>query len=91
MAKKIFHRRIRTHYEQLSKFRSRIIGLKEAGWSNRRIARHVCRSDAAIIRCWQEWVDSGRLQWYDGSGPPKTTIDRENRVFVRSAVTAPDS
>ncbi|GFS94214.1 hypothetical protein TNCV_3786711 [Trichonephila clavipes] len=42
-------RRIRAHYEQLSEFeRGRIIGLKEAGWANRRIARHMGRSDAAI-------------------------------------------
>ncbi|GFV40492.1 hypothetical protein TNCV_4643881 [Trichonephila clavipes] len=37
-------RRIRAHYEQLSVFeRDRIIGLKEAGWANRRIARHMGR------------------------------------------------
>ena len=39
-------RRIRAHYEQLSEFaKGRIIGLKEAGWANRRIARHLGRSD----------------------------------------------
>ncbi|GFV49326.1 uncharacterized protein TNCV_3630121 [Trichonephila clavipes] len=38
---------IRLHYEQLSEFeRGRIIGLKEAGWANRRIARHMGGSDA---------------------------------------------
>ncbi|GFU78916.1 putative transposable element [Trichonephila clavipes] len=38
--------RIRTHYEQLSEFeRGHIIGLKKAGWANRRIARHMGRSD----------------------------------------------
>ncbi|GFS49412.1 hypothetical protein NPIL_411241 [Nephila pilipes] len=53
---------IRAHYEQLLKFqRSRNIGLKEAGWANRRIALHMGRSDVAISRCWQEWVDSGRF------------------------------
>ncbi|GFW61871.1 hypothetical protein TNCV_4668961 [Trichonephila clavipes] len=35
-------RRIRAHFEQLSEFeRGPIIGLKEAGWANRRIARHM--------------------------------------------------
>ncbi|GFW24530.1 transposable element Tc1 transposase [Trichonephila clavipes] len=39
-------RGIRVHYEQLSKFeRGRIIGLKEGVWANRRIARHMGRSD----------------------------------------------
>ncbi|GFW04133.1 HTH_Tnp_Tc3_2 domain-containing protein [Trichonephila clavipes] len=46
--------RIRAYYEQLSEFeRGRIIRLKEAGWTNRRIARHMGRKmrpleDAAV-------------------------------------------
>ncbi|GFW66670.1 hypothetical protein TNCV_1371031 [Trichonephila clavipes] len=41
--------RIQAHYEQLSEFeRGRIIGLKDAGWANRRTARHMGRNDAAI-------------------------------------------
>ncbi|GFT97166.1 hypothetical protein TNCV_3858241 [Trichonephila clavipes] len=43
---------IRAHYEQLSEFeRGRIIELKEGGWANWRIARHMGRSDGAIRRC----------------------------------------
>ncbi|GFS63032.1 hypothetical protein TNCV_3743011 [Trichonephila clavipes] len=39
--------RIRAHYEKQSKFeRGRFIEMKEAGWINRRNARHVDRSDA---------------------------------------------
>ncbi|GFU10304.1 transposable element Tcb1 transposase [Trichonephila clavipes] len=58
--------RIRAHYEQLSEFeRGCFIRLKEAGWENRRIARHMGRSDTAIRSCWQEWVDSGRFQCHD--------------------------
>ncbi|GFX79080.1 HTH_Tnp_Tc3_2 domain-containing protein [Trichonephila clavipes] len=39
-------RRNRWQYEQLTDFdRGRIIGLREAGWSNRRIGRHLGRSD----------------------------------------------
>ncbi|GFT54683.1 integrase catalytic domain-containing protein [Trichonephila clavipes] len=38
---KMTRHRIRAHYEQLSEFeRGRIIGQKEAGWANWRIARH---------------------------------------------------
>ncbi|GFW47654.1 uncharacterized protein TNCV_2828471 [Trichonephila clavipes] len=63
-------RRVRDHYEQLSEFeRGRIIGLKEGGWTNRRINRHMGRSDVAIRRCWQECVDSGRFKRHDSSGP----------------------
>ncbi|GFT48469.1 HTH_Tnp_Tc3_2 domain-containing protein [Trichonephila clavipes] len=49
------------------------------------------RSDAAIRRCWQERVDNGRFQRHDVRGLPKVTADREDRLIVRSAVTAPDS
>ncbi|GFX17189.1 HTH_Tnp_Tc3_2 domain-containing protein [Trichonephila clavipes] len=84
--------RIRAHYEQLSEFeRGRIIGLKEGGWANRRIARLMGRSDAAIRRCCQEWVDCERLQRHDGSSQPRVTADQEDRLIVRSTVTALDS
>ncbi|GFX25012.1 cytochrome P450 3A8 [Trichonephila clavipes] len=60
--------RIRAHYEQLSEFeRGPIIVLKEAGWTNRRITRFRGRSDAAIRRCWQEWMGNDRFQRQDGS------------------------
>ncbi|GFT46748.1 HTH_Tnp_Tc3_2 domain-containing protein [Trichonephila clavipes] len=83
---------IGAHYEQLPEFeRGCIIELKEAGWANRKIARHMGRSDAAIKIYWKEWVDSGRFQRHDGSSRPRVTADREDRLIVRSAVTAPDS
>ncbi|GFT98111.1 uncharacterized protein TNCV_789301 [Trichonephila clavipes] len=73
------HRRIQAHYEQLSEFeRGHIIGLKEGGWANWRIAHHMGRSDAAIRRCWQELVNNGRFQCHDGSGRPRTTEDQED-------------
>nr|XP_042913807.1 uncharacterized protein LOC122273897 [Parasteatoda tepidariorum] len=84
--------RILAHYEKLSEFdRSRIIGLKEDGWTNRSIARHLSRSDAAIRRCWQGWLENGRVQCQDGSGRPRATTESEDRVIVRAAVTAPYS
>ncbi|GFV08065.1 transposable element Tc1 transposase [Trichonephila clavipes] len=44
----------RRQYEQLTDFdRGLIIGLREAGWSNRRIGRHLGRSDMVVARCWQ--------------------------------------
>ncbi|GFW80423.1 HTH_Tnp_Tc3_2 domain-containing protein [Trichonephila clavipes] len=75
-------RRIRAHYKQLSEFeRVRIIRLKETGWANRRIAPHMGRSDAAVRRCWQEWVGRGRFQRHDGRGRLKATTDREDRLI----------
>ncbi|GFS77989.1 uncharacterized protein TNCV_2028511 [Trichonephila clavipes] len=69
MTETIPGRGVRAHYEQLSEFeRDRIIGLREGGWANRRIARHNGRSHAAIERCWQEWVEESRSQRHEGSG-----------------------
>ncbi|GFW65791.1 DDE_3 domain-containing protein [Trichonephila clavipes] len=55
-------RRNRRQYEQLTDFdRGRIIGLREAGLSNRRIGRHLGRSDMVVARCWQQWITEGRV------------------------------
>ncbi|GFV11999.1 HTH_Tnp_Tc3_2 domain-containing protein [Trichonephila clavipes] len=80
--------RIEAHYKQISEFeRDRVIGQKKTGWANGRIARHMVQSDAAI-RCWKEWVDTGRFPSHDSSGRPKAIADRDDRLTVRSTVTA---
>ncbi|GFV14768.1 HTH_Tnp_Tc3_2 domain-containing protein [Trichonephila clavipes] len=85
------HHRIRAHYEQQSEFESgRIIGLKKGGWANRRVARYMGRSNAAITRCCQEWVDNGRFRRYDGSGQYRPSSDQEYILIVRSTVSALD-
>ncbi|UYV83554.1 hypothetical protein LAZ67_23001451, partial [Cordylochernes scorpioides] len=85
-------RKIRAHYKHMSEFETgHAVGLKEAGWSNRLIARHLCQSDAAIRRCWQKWVNNGKMQRQDGSGRPRATTEWEDRAIVRMAVAAPES
>ncbi|GFX39261.1 uncharacterized protein TNCV_3859851 [Trichonephila clavipes] len=80
---KVSRRRIRAHYEQLSVFeRGRIIGLKKAGWANRRITRHMGQRDAAIRRSWQEWVDSGKFLRHNGCGRPRVTANRDDSLIV---------
>ncbi|GFW89723.1 transposable element Tcb1 transposase [Trichonephila clavipes] len=77
-------------YEQLTDFdRGRIIGLREAGWSNRRIGRHLGRSDMVVARCWQQWITEGRVYRRGGSGRPRNTNDREDRAIRRVATSAP--
>ncbi|PRD28299.1 UNVERIFIED_CONTAM: hypothetical protein NCL1_32776 [Trichonephila clavipes] len=50
-------RHFRSQYEQLSQFeRGRIIGMMEAGWSARRVARQLGRSDCVVKRCWDQWI-----------------------------------
>ncbi|GFT06528.1 uncharacterized protein TNCV_3356491 [Trichonephila clavipes] len=50
-------RRFRRQYEQLLQFeRGRIIGIMEAGWSARRVARQSGRSDCVVRRCWDQGI-----------------------------------
>ncbi|GFV39051.1 transposable element Tc1 transposase [Trichonephila clavipes] len=78
-------RRNRRQYEQLTDFE--IIGLREAGWSNRRIGRHLGRSDMVVARCWQQWITEGRVYRRRGSGRPRNTNDREDRAIRRAVST----
>ncbi|GFW11649.1 HTH_Tnp_Tc3_2 domain-containing protein [Trichonephila clavipes] len=83
-------RRNRRQYEQLTDFdRGRIIGLREAGWSNRRIGRHLGRSDMVVARCWQQWITECRVYRRGGSGRHRNTNDREDRAIRRVATSAP--
>ncbi|GFU11807.1 HTH_38 domain-containing protein [Trichonephila clavipes] len=54
--------------------RGRIIGLREAGWSNRRIGRHLGRSDMVVARCWQQWITEGRVYRRGGQDVPGTQM-----------------
>ncbi|GFX72746.1 transposable element Tcb2 transposase [Trichonephila clavipes] len=80
-------RRNRRQYEQLTDFdRGRIIGLREAGWSNRRIGRHLGWSDMEVARCWQQWITEGRVYRRGRHpGPSRETIRRRlTEVDLRS-------
>ncbi|GFW92307.1 hypothetical protein TNCV_3541931 [Trichonephila clavipes] len=80
-------RRNRRQYEQLTDFdRGRIISLREAGWSNRRIGRHLGRSDMEVARCWQQWITEGRVYRRGGHPvPSRETIRRRlTEVGLRS-------
>ncbi|GFV53548.1 HTH_Tnp_Tc3_2 domain-containing protein [Trichonephila clavipes] len=61
----------------------------EAGWSNRRIGRHLGRSDMVVARCFQQWITEGRVYRHGGSGRPRNTNDREDRAIRRVATSAP--
>ncbi|GFV71486.1 transposable element Tcb1 transposase [Trichonephila clavipes] len=80
-------RRNRRQYEQLTDFdRGLLIGLREAGWSNRRIGRHLGRSDMVVARCWQQWITEGRVYRRGGHPvPSRETIRRRlTEVGLRS-------
>ncbi|GFU16516.1 HTH_Tnp_Tc3_2 domain-containing protein [Trichonephila clavipes] len=74
---------------QLGEFKSmsRIISLREAGWSNRRVsAATLGRSDMVVARCWQQWITEGRVYRRGGHPvPSRETIRRRlTEVGLRS-------
>ncbi|GFY14637.1 transposable element Tcb1 transposase [Trichonephila clavipes] len=72
-------RRFRRHYEQLSQFkRERIIGMMEAGWSARRVARSLDHYDCVLRRCWDQWIREMSFTRRPGSDHPLQTSRRED-------------
>ncbi|GFW72233.1 transposable element Tcb2 transposase [Trichonephila clavipes] len=79
-------RHFRRQYEQLSQFeRGRTIGMMEAGWSVRRVARQLGHSDCVVRRCWYLWIREMSFTRKPGSGYPRQTSRREDCHIVRNA------
>ncbi|GFV25818.1 uncharacterized protein TNCV_3867881 [Trichonephila clavipes] len=82
-------KRARKHFSQLSEFeRGLIIGMKTAGWSTRRVAGQVDRSECAV-RNWEQWTREGTHVWKTGSGVTRKTTRRQDRRSVRQALVDP--
>ncbi|GFV79939.1 transposable element Tc1 transposase [Trichonephila clavipes] len=80
-------KRARRHFSQLSEFeRGLIIGMKTAGWSTRRVAGQVDRSEGVVRNFWEQWTREGTHARKTGSGVTRTTTKREDRRIVRQAV-----
>ncbi|GFV70607.1 HTH_Tnp_Tc3_2 domain-containing protein [Trichonephila clavipes] len=83
-------KRARRHFSQLSEFESGlIIGMKTAGWSTRRVAGQVDRSECAVINCWEQWTREGTHARKTGSGAIRKTARRQDRRIVRQALVDP--
>ncbi|GFX82349.1 transposable element Tc1 transposase [Trichonephila clavipes] len=83
-------KRARRHFSRLSEFeRGLIIGMKTAGWSTRRLAGQVNRSECAVRNCWEAWTREGTQAWKTGSGATRKTKRREDRRIVRQALVDP--
>ncbi|GFV83105.1 transposable element Tcb2 transposase [Trichonephila clavipes] len=84
--------RFQRQYEQLSQFeRGRIIGMMEAGWSARRVARELGRSDRVVRRCWYQWIREMSLTRRPVSGRPRQTSLREDHHVVKNATLQPSA
>ncbi|GFX17107.1 uncharacterized protein TNCV_4266331 [Trichonephila clavipes] len=83
-------KRARRHFSQLSEFeKGLIIGMKTAGWSTRRVAVQVDRSECAVRNCWEQWTREGTHARKTGSGATRKTTRREDRRIVRQALVDP--
>ncbi|GFW04475.1 transposable element Tc1 transposase [Trichonephila clavipes] len=63
--------------------------MKTAGWSTRRVAGQVDRSECAVRNCWEQWTRDGTHARKTGSGATRKTTWREDRRIVRQALVDP--
>ncbi|GFW21575.1 transposable element Tc1 transposase [Trichonephila clavipes] len=83
-------KRARRHFSQLSEFeRDLIIGMKTAGWSTRRVADQVDRSECTVRNCWEQWTREGIHARKTVSGATRKTTRREDRRIIRQALVDP--
>ncbi|GFV48975.1 transposable element Tcb2 transposase [Trichonephila clavipes] len=83
-------RRFRRQYEQLSQFETgRIIGIMEAGWSTRRVARQLGLSDCVVMKCWNQWISERchllEDQAHDASTNQSSRRRPHRKEFTRTA------
>ncbi|GFS92462.1 transposable element Tcb2 transposase [Trichonephila clavipes] len=63
--------------------------MKTAGWSTRRVAGQVDRSECAVRNCLEQWTREGTNARKTGSGATRKTTRREDRRIVRQALVDP--
>ncbi|GFV65382.1 transposable element Tc1 transposase [Trichonephila clavipes] len=81
-------KRARRHFSQLNEFeRGLIIGMKTAGWSTRRVAGQVDRSECAVRNCWEQWTREGTHARKTGSGAIRKTTRIVWQALVDPTVT----
>ncbi|GFW19799.1 transposable element Tcb2 transposase [Trichonephila clavipes] len=65
--------------------------MMEAGWSARRVARQLGRSDCVVRRNWDQWIRGMSFTRRPGSGRPRQISRREDRHIVVPSLGAPVS
>ncbi|GFU93396.1 RNA-directed DNA polymerase from mobile element jockey [Trichonephila clavipes] len=66
-----------------------IIWVKTAGWSTRRVAGQVDRSECAVRNCWEQWTREGTHTRKTVSKATRNTTRREDGTIVRQALVDP--
>ena len=84
----MLRRRENAQYQEVSAFkRGRMVGLQEAGSSYRYVAARTGHAATTVVRVWNQWTEESRTQRRAGTGPCNVTTARDDRHFVRMAVT----
>ncbi|GFU70828.1 transposable element Tc1 transposase [Trichonephila clavipes] len=63
--------------------------MKTAGWSTRRVAGQVDRSECNVRNCWEQWTREGTHVRKTGSGATRKTTRREDQWIMRQALVDP--
>ncbi|GFV44181.1 transposable element Tcb2 transposase [Trichonephila clavipes] len=63
----------------------------EDGWSARRVARQLGRSDCVVRRYWDQWIRKMSFTQRPGSGCPRQTSRREDHHLVRNSRVQPSA
>ncbi|GFX31659.1 transposable element Tcb2 transposase [Trichonephila clavipes] len=61
----------------------------ETGWSARRVARQLGRSDCVVRRCWDQWIREMSFTRRPDSERHRQTSRREDRHILRNARVQP--
>ncbi|GFW37513.1 transposable element Tcb2 transposase [Trichonephila clavipes] len=61
----------------------------EIGWSARRVARQLGRSDCVVRRCWDQWIREMLFTRSPGSRRPRQICHREDHHVIRNARVQP--
>ncbi|GFU58220.1 uncharacterized protein TNCV_697301 [Trichonephila clavipes] len=60
--------------------------MMEAGWSTKRVARQLGRSDCVVKKCWDQWIRKMSFTRRLDSGRPRPINRREDHHIVRNEV-----
>ncbi|GFW48461.1 transposable element Tc1 transposase [Trichonephila clavipes] len=63
--------------------------MKTAGWSTRRVAGQVDRSECAVRNCWEQWTREGTHARKPGLERTRKTTKRKDRRIVLQALVDP--
>lgn len=78
----------RKPYQQLTEFvRGRIVGMREGGFSYRKIAARTQCNATTVMRVWKKWTEENQTRRKPGSGARNSTTARDDRHLIRMAVT----